>query len=71
MYIEQGYRGDLGLWKYLFLPTGFIILMVVNYIITINSPISVEDSMAQMIEQLGTNTVLILLLAPLAVGLFL
>jgi membrane protease YdiL (CAAX protease family) len=70
MYIEQGYRGDLGLWKYLFLPTGFIILMVVNYIITINSPISVEDSMAQMIEQLGTNTVLILLLAPLAVGLF-
>lgn len=69
MYIEQGYRGDLGLWKYLFLPTGFIFLMVVNYIITVNSPISVEDSMAQMIEQLGTNTVLILLLAPLAFGL--
>jgi membrane protease YdiL (CAAX protease family) len=69
MYIEQGYRGDLGYWKYFFLPTGFIALMVVNYVITINSPVSVEDSMAQMIEQLGSNTVLIILLAPLAIGL--
>ena len=33
MYIEQGYRGDLGLWKYLILPTGFIVLMVAIYLL--------------------------------------
>lgn len=70
MYIEQGYRGDIGLWKYLFIPGGFIAFMVVNYIITINSDISVDQLMANMIAELGANTVLILLLAPLAFGLF-
>lgn len=70
MYIEQGYKGHLGLWKYLFLPTGFIGLMVVNYILTINSPVSVEDAMQQMIEQWGANTVLVIALLPLAFGLF-
>ncbi|MEM9647405.1 MAG: CPBP family intramembrane glutamic endopeptidase [Bacteroidota bacterium] len=70
MYIEQGYKGDLGLWKYLFLPVGFIGLMAVNYILTINSPVSVEDAMQQMIEQWGANTVLVIALLPLAVGLF-
>ncbi|MDX1333313.1 MAG: CPBP family intramembrane glutamic endopeptidase [Robiginitalea sp.] len=69
MYIEQGYRGDLGLWKYLILPTGFIALMVFNYLATVNSPVSVEDMMAGMIEQMGSNVVLIILLAPLAFGL--
>lgn len=71
MYIEQGYRGDLGIWKYLFLPVGFIALMVFNYLATIGSPVSVEDMMAQMIDQWGTNIVLIILLAPLALGLVL
>lgn len=69
MYIEQGYRGDLGLWKYLFLPLGFIGLMAFNYVTTMASPVSVEEMMAQMIEQFGTNTVLVILLAPLALGL--
>jgi membrane protease YdiL (CAAX protease family) len=71
MYIEQGYRGDLGLWKYLVLPTGFIALMTWNYILTINSPVSVEDMMADLIAQVGTNIVLIMGLLPLAAGLFL
>ncbi len=70
MYIEQGYRGDLGLWKYFILPTGFIGLMVINYLTTVNSPVSVEDMMEDLIAQLGTNTVLILVLFPLAFGLF-
>ncbi|APQ18547.1 CPBP family intramembrane glutamic endopeptidase [Maribacter hydrothermalis] len=70
MYIEQGYKGDLGLWKYLIIPGCFIGLMVVNYIAILFSPVSVEDSMAQMINALGSNIVLILVLAPLAVGLF-
>ena len=43
--------------------------MVFNYLTTINSPVSVEDIMAQMIEELGSNTVLVILLAPLAFGL--
>ncbi len=69
MYIEQGYKGNIGLWKYAVIPLAFIAFMVFNYILTINSPVSVEDTMAQVIEQFGSNLVLILLLAPLAVGL--
>ncbi|MCL6273559.1 CPBP family intramembrane metalloprotease [Muricauda sp. 2012CJ35-5] len=70
MYIEQGYKGEIGLWKYLFLPIGFIGLMAVNYILTINSPVSVEDAMHQLIEEWGSNLVLIAALMPLAFGLF-
>lgn len=70
MYIEQGYKGNIGLWKYLFLPLGFIGFMGLNYLATITSPVSVEDAMQQMIDQLGSNIVLIILLAPLVVGLF-
>jgi len=69
MYIEQGYRGDLGLWKYLFLPMGFISLMAFNYVATMSSPVSVEEMTADMIRTFGANTVLILLLIPLAPGL--
>ena len=69
MYIEQGYRGDLGLWKYLFLPMGFISLMVFNYVVTMSSPVSVEDMTADMIRTFGANTVLVMLLLPLALGL--
>ncbi|MGO4921052.1 CPBP family intramembrane glutamic endopeptidase [Maribacter spongiicola] len=70
MYIEQGYKGDLGLWKYLIIPGCFIGFMILNYIAIILSPVSVEDSMAQLIASLGSNLVLIILLVPLAVGLF-
>ncbi len=70
MYIEQGYKGSIGLWKYLVLPVGFIAFMVLNYIATINSPVSVEDAMQQIIDQFGSNLVLIILLAPLVVGFF-
>ncbi|MCK0159408.1 CPBP family intramembrane glutamic endopeptidase [Allomuricauda sp. F6463D] len=70
MYIEQGYKGKIGLWKYLVIPVGFIVFMIINYIATINSPVSVEDAMQQIIDQLGTNLVLVILLAPLVVGFF-
>lgn len=70
MYIEQGYKGNKGLWKYLVLPLGFIGFMVYNYIITVNSNINVEVMMEQVIDQFGSNLVLIILLAPLVVGLF-
>ena len=70
MYLEQGYKGEIGLWKYFIIPTGFVGFMIVNYIMTVNSPVNVEDALAAMIEQLGSNIVLIILLFPLVVGLF-
>ena len=69
MYIEQGYKGELGLWKYFIIPCCFIGFMILNYIAVVFSPVSVEDSMQQMIDKFGSNTVLIILLAPLAIGL--
>ncbi len=70
MYIEQGYKGNIGLWKYFIIPLGFIGFMAFNYILTINSDINVEDAMGSMIDKLGTNIVLIILLVPLVAGLF-
>ncbi len=70
MYIEQGYKGNIGIWKYFIIPLAFMGFMVINYILTINSPVSIEDTMQQLIDQLGSNIVLIILLVPLAVGLF-
>ena len=70
MYIEQGYKGDIGLWKYFVIPLGFIGLMAINYVLTINSDIDVDVAMSQMIEQVGSNITLIILLLPLVVGFF-
>ncbi len=70
MYIEQGYKGTIGLWKYWIIPSLFIAFMALNYVVMLMSPISIEDSMEQMIDMLGTHMVLIWLLLPLAFGLF-
>ncbi|KAB5491596.1 MULTISPECIES: CPBP family intramembrane glutamic endopeptidase [Flagellimonas] len=70
MYIEQGYKGNDGLWKYLVLPLGFIGFMVYNYIVTVNSDIDIEAMMQQIIDRFGSNLVLISLLAPLVAGFF-
>ena len=69
MYIEQGYKGDIGLWKYLIIPGGFIGFMALNYLAVLFSPIPADEAMAQMIDQLGTNLVLIINLGILAIGL--
>lgn len=70
MYIEQGYKGQIGLWKYWIIPSCFIAFMIFNYVLTIMSPVDVEESMKQMIDLLGANPVLVILLAPLAIGFF-
>lgn len=70
MYVEQGYKGQIGLWKYLFIPLGFIALMVVNYILSLSMPTSTEDMMAQLIDQFGTTVVFILVVGPLSALLF-
>ncbi len=69
MYIEQGYKGQLGLWKYLVIPTGFIGLIIMNYIAVLNTPQSTEQMMQQLIDQIGSNLVLITMLLPLAIAL--
>lgn len=58
------------MWKYFVLPLGFIGLMAINYIATVSSDMNVEASMQQLIEQLGSNVVFVILLMPLVVGFF-
>ncbi len=69
MYIEQGYRGDLGIWKYFFIPLAFISLIVFNYITLMASPVSTEDMMAELIDTFGTHWVFVMAVGPLAFGL--
>lgn len=71
MYIEQGYKGTIGRWKYAVLPVAFLGFVAQNYVATVTSPISVEDSMQHLIAQWGTNLVLLIVLAPLVLTLFL
>lgn len=70
MYIEQGYKGTIGLWKYFVLPIGFLGFMAINYWLTITSPVSTEEIMRDMISKIGSNAVLVILLLPLVVGFF-
>ncbi|SNQ43493.1 CPBP family intramembrane glutamic endopeptidase [Cellulophaga lytica] len=70
MYIEQGLKAKTrGMWKYFILPTGFIILMIFNYISVKTSPIPVDELMNKLIEQFGRNPVFAINLVPLAFGL--
>ena len=70
MYIEQGLKAKTrGMWKYFILPTGFIILMIFNYISVKTSPIPVDEIMNKLIEQFGRNPVFAINLVPLAFGL--
>ena len=71
MYIEQGYEGNYAMWKFWILPLGFIGFMIANYISLLLSPVSLDVMMDSMVEQLGSNVVLILLLFPLVLGFFL
>ncbi|WP_394748626.1 CPBP family intramembrane glutamic endopeptidase [Spongiimicrobium salis] len=70
MYVEQGYKGNIGVWKYFIIPGLFIAFMVFNYIVTIMSGMDVEVEMQRMIELIGRNGVFVTLLLPLAAGLF-
>ena len=70
MFIEQGYKGNIGLWKYWIPILGFSALMVVNYIMTINSPVDVDVMMKNFIDAVGLNVFFILAIGPLVAGLF-
>jgi len=69
MYIEQGYKGDIGLWKYFLIPMGVIGLMVLNYIVIKLLNIDIEALMASQIAEKGANQVLIETLAPFIIGI--
>ena len=70
MFIEQGYKGNIGLWKYWIPILGFSALMVVNYILTINSPEDVDVMLKNFIDKVGLNVFFILAIGPLVAGLF-
>lgn len=66
MYIEQGYRGRLGYWKYLFWPLGFIGLNVLSYLLLLNLPVSMEELLQEQIESKGSNRAFVELILPFA-----
>lgn len=73
MYIEQGYKGNLGVWNFFLIPVGFMLFMVFNYFSTLmlveEQGQSVEEIMAQMIEMMGKMPFLIVNLLVFVVGL--
>lgn len=69
MYIEQGYKGELGIWKYFLIPLGFIGLMVLNYAVIKLMNIDVEALMASQIAEKGANRFLVEMLVPFVVGI--
>ncbi|MEO9501384.1 MAG: CPBP family intramembrane glutamic endopeptidase [Nonlabens ulvanivorans] len=73
MYIEQGYKGNLGVWNFFLIPVGFMLFMVFNYFSTQmlveEQGQSVEEIMAQMIEMMGKMPFLIVNLLTFVVGL--
>lgn len=60
-FIQQGYTGKLGKWKYLLPIIGFFGLMIVNYVAIIyldKMGIDVDEMMHQQIAENGANSVL-------------
>lgn len=55
MYIEQGYRGKLGIWKYFIIPTVFFGLTAVAYLGILLLGLDVEAIMQSEIERKGSN----------------
>jgi len=68
-YIQQAYRGELGLWKYLIIPIIFFGLMALNFVAIVVLDLDVEEIIRQEIEKKGENRFLIESLIPFAVGL--
>lgn len=69
-YIEQGYKGTLGMWKYLVIPAMFFGLMALNYLAIIILDLDVETIMKAEIAKKGATRFLIESLLPLAIALF-
>ncbi|MHA7057324.1 lysostaphin resistance A-like protein [Aquimarina sp. M1] len=71
MYIEQGRKGKLGMWKYFFPPVGFLGLIAVNLLFS--KGVDVEAIMAEQIETLGKPLFFLISVGPFVIflaGLF-
>lgn len=68
-YIQQAYRGELGLWKYLIIPIIFFGLMGLNFVAIVVLDLDVEGIIRQEIAEKGKNRFLIESLFPFAIGL--
>jgi membrane protease YdiL (CAAX protease family) len=68
-YIQQAYRGELGLWKYLIIPIIFFGLMGLNFVAIVVLDLDVEEIIRQEIAKKGENRFLIESLLPFAIGL--
>ena len=76
-FIQQGYTGNIGKWKYILPIVGFFGIMVLNYFAVLYMErvmdISVDELMRTSIEQKGSNWFLAESLAPMVIflaGLF-
>ena len=70
-YIQQGYKGQLGLWKYFIIPGLFFGLMALNFVVIFFMDFDVDAIIKQEIAKKGENRFLVESLAPLAIGLLL
>ena len=69
MYIEQGKKGNLGMWKYLPLPLGFFGLMGLNYLVTLLMDIDSDTVIKQQIEMVGKTGLFLQLMIPFVIFL--
>ncbi len=69
MYIEQGRKGSIGLWKYLFPPIGFLGLMALNILMALQGGTETEAMMHEQIEKLGKPIFFLIAVGPFVVFL--
>lgn len=68
-YIQQGFKGDLGIWKYFIIPILFFSFMGLNLMVIFVLDIDVENLIKQEILSKGSNRYLLESLIPFAIGL--
>ncbi|WP_299241984.1 CPBP family intramembrane glutamic endopeptidase [uncultured Aquimarina sp.] len=69
MYIEQGRKGKLGMWKYLFPPLGFFGLMTLNFLVSLLMGQDTETVMQNQIETFGKPLFFLIAVGPFVVFL--
>ena len=68
-YIQQAYKGQLGMWKYLIIPILFFGLMGLNFVAMVVLDLDVDKIIQTEIENKGATRFLIESLIPFAIGL--
>ena len=70
-YIQQAYKGEFRIWKYLFIPAAFFGLMILNYLAIELLELDVDKIIQNQIAEKGENRFLVENLLPLGIGLIL